>query len=168
MANPTAAEISYNGTNTQNMTTLKSAGENGACREFWLRIDGLSAAADCDSESVLYYMQNPFHMDLVVLSSLCVITTLDAQDGDIDVGIADDAAGTNMDDSIFDSIVNTATGVFEGMAGQAVAGTGARPIWRRNGYTSDAYLIVMQNTDADISALRWNLFLKVVPYEDLT
>lgn len=139
----------------------------GACREYWLRIPGLSAGSDQDSAGVIYYLENPFKMDLVIVHALAVITTLDAQDGDIDVGLADDAAGTNVGVEIFDSIVNTAAGVFEGLGTQAIAGTCARPIWKKPGTSTDSFLSIVQNGDADVSALRWHLFLKVIPYDDL-
>ncbi len=41
MSNPTAVEITP--------TFQKSAGENGACREFWVAMKGFSGAADCDA-----------------------------------------------------------------------------------------------------------------------
>lgn len=140
----------------------------GACREYWLRIPGLSASSDMDAGGLIYYLENPFYMDMVVLNALAVITTLDAQDGDIDVGLGDDAAGTSAGAEIFDSLVNTAAGIFEGTIVQAIAGTGAKCIWKAKGTSTDSFLCIVQNTDADVSALRWNLFLKVIPYEDLT
>lgn len=145
----------------------KSSDQAGAAREFWMRFPGLRAASDCDNAAVIYYLENPYSKDLVILSALAVITTLDAQDGDIDVGLADDAEGTNVGAEVFDSIVNTAAGVFEGTIPQAVAGTGAKCIWKAKGNSTDAFLVVYQNGDADVSALRWNLLVKVIPYEDL-
>jgi hypothetical protein len=162
MADPTAAAITTHDISRSTMT-------GGACREYWLRFPGLSAASDCDTAgSVLYYLENPYKMDLVILTALAVITTLDAQDGDIDVGLADDAAGTNVGQEIFDSLVNTAVGVFEGTTPQAVAGTGSKAIWKENGNSTDAFLCIVQQADADVSALRWHLYLKVIPYDDLT
>ena len=142
--------------------------DTGALREFWIRIPGLSAAADQDSggNDDIYYLLNPFAQDMVILNALCVITTLDAQDGDIDIGLADDAEGTSVGAEVFDSIVNTAVGVFEGTVVQAPAG-GAKAIWRKSGTATDSYLVVTQNGDADVSALNWHLALKLIPYEDL-
>ena len=159
MAGPTAMAMEIN--------LQKSVGENGACREYWLRFPGLSGASACDAPAVIYYIQNPFYEDLVILTALAVITTLDAQDGDIDVGLADDAAGTNVGVELFDSIVNTAVGVFEGTIPQAIAGTGAKGIWKANGHATDAFICITQNGAVDASALRWNLFIKVIPYADL-
>ena len=145
-----------------------SAFDTGACREFWIRIPGLSAASDQDAggNDDIYYMLNPFAQDMVILNAICVITTPDAQDGDIDIGLADDAEGTNVGAEVFDSIVNTAVGVFEGTVVQAPAG-GAKAIWRKSGTATDSYLVVTQNGDADVSALNWHLALKLIPYEDL-
>jgi len=160
MASPSSAiELTFD--------TTKSADQAGACREFWMRFPGLRAASDCDSASIIYYMENPYGKDLVVLDALAVITTVDAQDGDIDVGLADNATGSNIGAEIFDSIVNTNAGVFEGTVVQAVAGTGAKCIWKAKGTSTDAFVCVKQNADADVSDLRWNLLLKVIPYDDL-
>jgi len=145
----------------------RSTFSNGAIREYWLRIPGLSGASDCDSVDLpIYYLLNPFQMDLVVMDALAVITTLDANDADIDVGLGDDAAGTNNGAEIIDSLVNSAAGVLEVMTVNAITGV-SRPIWKKPGTSTDSYLIVNQKGDVDASQLRWNLFLKVIPYEDL-
>ncbi len=161
MADPATAAI----------TTFDShlnAYDSGAAREFWIRIPGLSAASDNDAgdNDDLYYLENPYAQDMVILNALCVITTLDAQDGDIDVGLANDAEGTSVGVEVFDSIVNSATGIFEGTIVQAPAG-GAKAIWRKPGTSTDSYLVVTQNADADVSDLRWHLMLQLIPYEDL-
>jgi len=146
----------------------RMADSTGGCREFWLRFPGLRGNSDAGTAADdIYYKENPYHEDLVILSALAVIITVDAQDADIDVGLADDAAGTNAGAEVFDSIVNSAAGVFEGTIPQAVAGTGAKAIWKANGTSTDAFLCVIQQGDVDASALRWNLFLKVIPYNDL-
>lgn len=161
MAAPTGQAMHWDASTRNDVT--------GACRDFWMKFPGLRAAADADSPGgILYYLENPFDVDMVILEALAVITTLDAQDGDIDVGLADDADGTSVGAEIFDSIVNTAAGVFAGLAASAVAGTCSRPIWKAAGNTTDSFLCVDQNGDADVSALRWNLLLRVVPYDDLT
>jgi len=161
MANPVAKEMTFD--------TSKSSDQAGACREFWMRFPGLRGASDQDAggNDVIYYLENPYQKDLVVLTALAVITALDAQDGDIDVGLMDGAAGTNLGAEIFDSIVNSAAGVFEGTVAQAVAGTGAKCIWKAKGNATDAFIGIVQNGDVDASDLRWNLLLKVIPYDDL-
>ena len=164
MANPIVAAIT---TYSIKQSTLTG----GACREWWLRIPGLSAASDNDAggNDDLYHLENPFKMDIVIVQALAVITTLDAQDGDIDVGLADDTSGTSRGNEIFDSLVNTAVGIFEGLAPQAIAGTGGpRPIWLAPGTSTDSFLIITQNADVDVADLRWHLYLKVIPYDDLT
>jgi hypothetical protein len=147
--------------------TSKQADQAGACRDFWMRFPGLRAASDNDSAgAVIYYLENPYQRDLVILQAIAVITTLDAQDGDIDVGLADDATGTNVGAEVIDSLVNTAVGALECMATQAVTGV-ARPIWKAKDNSTDAFLVVYQNADADASDLRWTLLLRVIPYEDM-
>jgi hypothetical protein len=164
MANPVAKAMTFDAS--------VSSDQAGACREFWMRFPGLRGASDQDAggNDVLYYIENPYSEDLVVLDALCVIETLDAQDGDIDVGLEDDAAGTDSLTTgaiIFDSIVNTAVGVFEGTIPQALAGTGAKYIWKAKGSATQAFLTVTQNGDVDAAALRWTLLVKVIPYKDL-
>jgi len=163
MANPVIAEI----------TTYKhrkvGATTTGAVREQWIRIPGLTAAsaASTAGHNPMYYLLNPFDQDMVVLNALYVITTEDADDGDLDVGLGDDAEGTNAGAEIIDSMVNSAAGVFEATVAQAIAGTGAKCIWKKPGTSTDSYLVVTQDGNADVSALRWHLFLKLIPYEDL-
>jgi hypothetical protein len=160
MANAVPKEMTFDAS--------KSADQAGACREFWMRFPGLRAnSAGGTAADPLYYKENPYGEDLVVLDALAVITTAAGADGDLDVGLADDAAGTNVGAEIFDSIVDSAAGVFEGTKPQAVAGTGAKCIWKAKGSSTDAFLCIVQQADADASAMRWTLLLKVIPYKDL-
>lgn len=161
MANPTAKAMQ--------LDTTKNADSTGACREFWMRFPGLRGASDQDAGGVdiIYYYENPKYRDLVILDALAVITALDAQDGDIDVGLMDDAIGTSIGAEIFDSIVNSAAGVFEGTVAQAIAGTGAKGIWKAKGSATDSFIGVIQNADVDAADLRWSLLVKVIPYDDL-
>jgi hypothetical protein len=161
MANPTAVEMTVDFTKTT---------DGSACRDFWMRFPGLSAASDCDTASLLYYCENPYCEDLVILEALVTITTEDAQDGDIDIGLCDDSAGTDASDTsecICDSMVNSAAGVFAVLGPNALACTQGRYIWKAKGTSTDSYLSVTQNADVDASALRWNLALRVMPYKDL-
>jgi len=143
-----------------------NAFDTGACREFWIRIPGLSAASAASTAGPMYYLLNPFAQDMVVLNALAVITTVDAQDGDIDCGLGDSAAGANDGAEIIDSLVNTATGVYECTVVQAPAG-GAKAIWKKSGTSTDSYLCIAQNGNVDASSLQWHLLLKLIPYEDL-
>ena len=161
MANPVARAMT--------LDTSRSADSTGACREYWMKFPGLGAASDQDAGGVdlIYYFENPYSEDLVILNALAVITTEDAQDGDIDVGLMDDAAGTGLGAEIFDSIVNSATGIFEGTVAQAIAGTGVKYIWKAKGTATNSFIGIIQNADADVAALKWNLLVKVIPYKDL-
>ena len=163
MANPTIAGI----------TTYKhqkiGAMTSGALREKWIGIRGLSGASDQDpaANDHLYYILNPFAQDMIIMNAYYVVTTVDATDGDVDVGLANDALGTGSAAEIMDSMVNTGLGVFECTVAQAIAGTGAKGIWRKEGTATDSYVTVKQNGDGDISPLRWHLFLQLIPYEDV-
>jgi len=157
MANPTAVS---------KPAVFTQQGNQGALRDFWIKIPDLSAAADCDSSSQIYYTLNPKYMDLVIVEAIANITTLDAQDGDIDIGLADDADGTNKGVEICDSLVNSATGALSLLATEEITGA-SRPIWKASGTSTDSYISIWQNGDADVSALVWHLFLRVIPLADM-
>ena len=160
MGDPTIAEITS--------PILKRDTFAGGClREYWLRIPGLSGASDNDStDQPIYYLLNPYGMDLVVLDALAVITTASGGVAEINVGLGNDAAGTSAAAEIFDTLTDSAAGVLEGTVAQVITG-GAKCIWRKSGTATDSYLIVVQGADADASAMRWNLYLKVIPYDDM-
>ncbi|KKN03073.1 hypothetical protein LCGC14_1111290 [marine sediment metagenome] len=161
MANPVMAAITT--------FDIKRDSSSGGClREFWIRIPGLSgASAATSTDQPLYYLLNPINADLVVLNALAVITTASGGVVQLNVGLADDAAGTNVGAEIFDTITDSAAGVLEGTTPQAIAGTGSKAIWKKSGTATDSYLTVVQGADADGSAMRWGLFLKVIPYDDM-
>jgi hypothetical protein len=159
MAKPTGQQMVLNLT--------RSTGENGALREQWVRLPGLRAASDCDSPAVLYYKENPYYEDLAIIDALAVIETADATwEGGITVGLGDTADDTSAGTEIFNPVVNSAAGVFQGTVVQAVAGTGAKCIWTAKGTATDAFIVIIQNTDYDLSDMRWHLLLKVIPYSD--
>ncbi len=162
MANPVIGAITTYNPHVKAYTT-------GALREFWVGIRGLSAPSDQDSggNDHFYYLLNPFKQDMVIMNALSVITTIDANDGDIDVGLADDALGTNSGAEVIDSLEHDVVGIYEGTVAQAIACTGAKAIWRKEGTSTDSYLTWVQASDADVSALRWHLFLQLIPYEDM-
>ena len=166
MSNPTAVEVL---SSVQDQATL------GALREIWIKIaknDGsaLSAAADCDQASQLYYIENPFGYDVVITKTLAVVTALDAQDGDIDAGLADDIAGSNKGVELVDSLVNTAVAVLDQTVQGAIASTVVLPVWKagNQAHTAvDSFISIWQNGDADVTDLRWYLLVKCIPYKDL-
>jgi len=161
MANPVMAAIT-----TYNETKGSFAG--GCLREWWIRIPGLSgASAATSTDQPLYYLLNPYNQDLVVVDALAVITTVSGNAGEINVGLGNDAAGTGAAAEIFDTLTDSAEGVLEGTVAQVITG-GSKCIWKKSGTSTDSYLTVVQGADADASALRWNLFVKVTPYEDMT
>jgi hypothetical protein len=164
MSSPTAVAVK---------TNIKKQGNVGAAREMWLKItksDGsaLSAASDCDAASQLYYVQNPFGEDMAIVKTIANVITLDAQDGDIDVGLADDAVGTNKGVELVDSLVNTGVAVFDQTVQGAIASTVAYPVWKAASSSTDSYISVWQNADADVSDLRWTVLIKVIPVADLS
>lgn len=161
MANPVMAAITT-------FDTAKSSFAQGCLRSFWMRIPGLSAGSACTTTDVpMYNLLNPINSDLVVVSALAVITTAAGTTPEIDVGLGDDAAGTSNGSEIFDTLAADATGVFEGTASQAIASNAIKCIWKKSGTSTDSYLIIQQGANADASALRWNLYLKCMYYDDM-
>ena len=160
MANPVIQEITSFDMKLDTHT-------GGALREYWMRIPGLSAASDNDStDQPIYYLLNPYNGHLVILSALAVITTASGNVVELNVGLADDIAGTSVGAEVFDTITDTAAGVLEGTVAQIITG-GSKAIWKKAGTSTDSYLTVVQGADADGSDMRWNLYLKVIPYDDM-
>jgi hypothetical protein len=162
MSSPTAVAVISNEVKT---------GSVGAVRERWVKITksdktALSFAADCDAASVVYYIENPFGQDMAIADSIVNITTL-GTDADADIGLADDAAGTNKGVEIADSLVNATAGVYKHGLGGAIAGTVLLPVWKTKGSATDSFITITQNADADASATRWELLLKLIPTVDL-
>jgi len=160
MANPVMAAITT-------YDQARGSFSGGCLREWWMKIPGLSGASDNDTTDMpIYYLLNPYNQDLVIVDALAVITTASGNVAEINVGLGDDAAGTSAAAEVFDTLTDSATGVLEGTVAQVITG-GSKCIWRKSGTSTDSYLIVVQGADVDASALRWNLFLKVTPYDDM-
>ena len=165
MANPTAKAMS--------LDLSKGADQAGACREGWWRFPGLRAASDQDAGGVdiIYYFENPKAEDLVIIEALAVVTTASGNVAtDLDIGLGDDAAGANNGVEVCDGLVAAtlnAVGVKRLMGPQVLATPPAAPILKAKGAAADSFIIVKQNGDVDASALRWNFFIKVIPYADM-
>jgi hypothetical protein len=156
MASPIAAALT---------ASFTKQGNSGACRQFFVRIPGFAGAPDCDAASIVHYIANPFGMDVVITEAYVNITALDAQDADMDIGLADDAAGTNSGVEICDSLVNSAVGVKRCLV--ALDGVGVTaPIWKASG--ADSYITSKQNADVDAADLAFNLILRCVPLVDMS
>lgn len=132
----------------------------------WHRFSGLGGLSAAAAETVVNYIVNPFGEDVYILDALMHIRTVDAQDADLDIGIADDAAGTNADDSLFDSPANSALGILAGLAVHAIAGR-ALPKWAKAGAAADSYITTQQNGNVDASSLVYDLYLLIVRAKDL-
>lgn len=147
-------------------TLIKSAGESGACREFWVKSTGWVGLSSAASETVANYMLSPFASDVYIIEALMEITTEDAQDADLDIGISNDADATEADDSLFDSPANDSAVVLSGFTPRDLAGT-VRPKWANKDSATDAYITSQQNGSVDASSLVFNLYLKCIPCVDL-
>jgi hypothetical protein len=140
-------------------------GNEGACRVFFVKIPGFTGVSDCDAASIVHYIANPFGMDVVITEALINITALDAQDADMDIGLADDAAGTNSGVEICDSLVNSAVAVKRGLVAQDGIGVNA-PVWKASG--TDSYITSKQNADVDSADLAFTLNLRCIPLSDMS
>jgi len=163
MGSATAKEMTWD--------SSKSVDQAGACREFWMRFPGLRGSSDMDSAGPIYYKENPMSEDLVIKEVLLVVQTASGNVAtDIDIGLADDKAGSNVGVEICDGLVaatlNTA-GVKRLLGPLVLATPPTACIWKAKGSSTDAFLTVMQRGDVDASALRATLLVKVIPYKDL-
>lgn len=145
-------------------------GQVGACREFWVKITESDGSPLCGGAVVTtyeYYVLNPFGEPVVITEALINIITEDADDGDMDIGLADDAAGTNSGTEIIDSLVNSAAVVKRGLLPLDGVGVAA-PVWREEGYPTDSYLTVYHTSANDCAALEYVILLKCIPLADLS
>jgi hypothetical protein len=134
----------------------------GAIPRYAVKCTGLVGLSSAASETVANYIESPFGEDVVITEAYLRVTALDAQDADMDIGLADDAAGTSADDTIFDSPANDALAVLRGLVVAGVAGV-ATPIWRKKGYATDSFITAQQNGNADASTLTYDLILVCSP-----
>jgi hypothetical protein len=135
----------------------------GSIPQYAVKLDGLVGLSSAASETVANYAVSPFSEDMIILEAYMCITTEDAQNADLDIGIADDATATNAENNLFDAPTNTATGVLKGIAVSAITGV-ARPIWKAAGSSTNSYITAQQNGNVDASSLVYNLVLICAPY----
>jgi hypothetical protein len=138
--------------------------------EFWIRVtqsDGsaLRGAADCDTASIIYYLENPFGDDMLILEAI-MYGTVAGTDGDIDIGLADDAAGSNSGVEICDSLVQAVGFKRLLVALDGISTAGA--LWKAKGTSADSFITFKQNADADASGFRGVLALRLMPSKVFT
>lgn len=150
----------------------KSAGDNGALREFWIKIKGCigSIAANKDVQNVI---QNPFNEDLMILEAFINVTIASGNvAGDYDIGLGDSSAGASngveLADGMAAATLNTAGAKALGIV-HAIAAPPVLPVWKAplTATTADSWLVCDQNGNVDASALRFDLYVKVIPVADL-
>lgn len=150
--------------------SFRKQGNIGAVNEFWAKItqaDGTPLADGTDALTFIYYVENPFGVDVVITEAILNVIALDATDITLDIGLSDDAAGTGVGKELFDHAANTAVAVLRGLPAQGIIGVSA-PIWRKSGYATDSFITFYQ-TDLDASALcRFVLLVKCVPLEQMS
>ena len=135
----------------------------GSIPQYAVKIDGYVGLSAAASETVANYTVSPFGEDMIIMDAYMCITTEDAQNADLDIGIADDAIATNAEDNIFNAPTNTAVAVLKGTVVPGVAGV-ARPIWKALGASTNSFITAQQNGNVDASSLVYNLILICAPY----
>jgi hypothetical protein len=136
--------------------------QGGSIPKMAVTLPGCVGLASASSETVANYCESPFGEDVVILEAYMDITTVDAQDADLDIGVADDAIGTSAEDNIFDSPANDTATVLRGLIVAGVAGV-ACPIWKAKGAATNSFITTQQNGNVDSAALVYNLILVVAP-----
>lgn len=155
-------------------TFVKSAGESGACREFWVKMAGLVGVDSGDTDAVINTVENPFQEDMLIIEALVDVTTIANVAVDMNISPADDVDGTNIDSTgtIADALTTADFGtvqVVAVLAPTALAGT-VRPIWKAPnvaGTAVDSWIATYQDGSVSAAVLRYNLLLKVIPVADL-
>ena len=153
---------------TEVKAVFKGEADSNGIRAFWMMLPGYGGLSAAASETVVNYTENPLYEDLLLLDWYMAIYEEDAQDADLDIGIANDAAGTAADDTIFDSPVNTAETVLDGKPTGALNGTVSRPIWKAKGSSTDSFITSQQNGNVDAADLKFNLVLHVAYLKDFS
>lgn len=151
------------------IANITKQGNIGAVREFWVKIteaDGTPLVNQTSATTLTYYVENPFKMPVVITECLVNIITLDAGDGDIDIGLSDDAIGTGIGQEFIDSLVNSAVAVKRGLVVLDGVGISA-PIWREAGYATDSFVTVYQNSADATPLLEFTILLKCIPLRDM-
>ena len=155
-------------------TFVKQAGESGAVREFWIKMEGLVGLAAAGAGKVVNAIENPFQEDLAIIEAIVDVTTAANVAADINISPADDKDGTNIDatGTIADALVAAALGTTQKvavLAPTALAGV-VRPIWKAPNADHDAvdsWIATYQTGAVDASGLVYNLLVKVIPVVDL-
>lgn len=134
----------------------------GSIPQYAVKIDGCVGLTTTGLANTVI---NPFNEDMVVMSVYMVVTTVDdTGSADLEIGLADDTSAATNGKEFFDNITTySTTGVYEGLATQAITG-GARPVWTVAGTATDSYVTVYQTGAVDASSLVFNLILIVAPY----
>lgn len=151
---------------------LKSAGESGAVREYWVKMTGLTGSAAADV-GVANVVANPFPEDMVIYEAFIYVTTASGDVAvDYDIGLGDSAAGASNGAELADGMVaatlNT-VGIKDLGIVHAIATPPVKPIWKAplTATTADSWLVFDQNGAVEAGTLVFNCYVKVIPVADL-
>jgi len=153
-------------------TFTTSADSTGAVREYWIKVKGFvgSDTADAGIQGVV---QNPTDVDLVILDAFINVTVASgAVAVDYDIGLGNSVAGASNGAELADGMVAATlnvTGIKQLGIVHAIATPPVRPIWKApaTATTADSWLVGDQNGSVDAGTLRFDLYVKVIPYDDL-
>ena len=153
-------------------TVVQTAGENGACREFWVKMTGLVGVAS-GSSGIVNTVENPFNEDMLIWEALIIVTAgSGAVATDFDIGLGNTAAGGSSAAELANGLSSTqlnVTGPYELSLVKAIAGPPLKPLWKAplTSTTADSWLCFDQNGSVNASTLRYTCLVKVIPQADL-
>jgi len=157
---------------TELSPNLTSMGNTGALREFWIKVEGFGGLSSPGSATVVNSVENPVYEDLAIIKAeLYVKTGSGSVATDLDIGLADDADGSNIGAELADGLESAtldAEGVKELGIVRAIDDPPVQPIWKAKGNSTDSFISTIQKGDVDASALVANLLLKCVPVVDMS
>ena len=137
----------------------------------WLRIKGFGALVSPENPTVVNYIESPYAEDVYIIRAFLHVRTASGNVAtDLDIGLADDAAGTNIGGELADGMVAAtlnAVGVKELGIVHAIATPPVKPCWKAKGSAADSFLATIQNGKVDASALVYDLYLEIVRAKDL-
>ena len=152
---------------TRTAMAKRSFGAEGIYNKIGVKVIGLTGHAT--GGCLVDTFENPYGEDVLIIEAYAAITTLSATDGDIDIGLADDEAGTNKGAEIVDSMVHSAVAIHTYLLHTPAVTGVSYPIWKaaNAAHTAvDSWIACWQNTSADSSAVRYNLILVCVREAD--
>jgi len=141
--------------------------QQGAIATQVVKVDGLTGHAT--GATVIDIMESPFNVDMLILEAYVCITTVDANDADLDIGFADRESGLNYGEEIGANVAHDTAGVLQLLQWTPAVTGVSPPIWKApnsDRTATDSWIATYGNNSADSSDLVYNLILVLAKESD--